>query len=209
MEPEAPGCQACLSPAPAPRPSNGSSNANPPGISFLQLLLEDYRTYDRRLLEPALWAVALHRFANWRMNIRSRVLRLPFTLTYRFCHRALVWFLGIDICLTTRLGRRVRIWHNGAIFLSCISIGDDVHIRHSTTFGVAAKEEPHRKAIIEDRVDVGVGVCVLGAVTVGHDSVIGANSVVVRDVPPHSTVFGVPARRINLRPLPSNPSSVP
>ena len=48
--------------------------------------------------------------------------------------------------------------------------------------------------MIEDRVDLGCGVCVLGDVVVGHDSVVGANSVVLRDVPPHSVAAGIPAR---------------
>ena len=53
--------------------------------------------------------------------------------------------------------------------------------------------------MVEDRVDIGVGVCVLGGITVGHDSIIGANTVVVRNVPPHSTIFGVPGRPVDLK----------
>ena len=56
--------------------------------------------------------------------------------------------------------------------------------------------------VIEDRADLGCGVCVLGAVTVGHDAVIGANSVVVKDVPPHAVAVGVPARVIKVRMAP-------
>ena len=55
-----------------------------------------------------------------------------------------------------------------------------------------------RKPVIEDRVDIGTGACILGDVTVGHDSIVGANSVVVCDVLPHTTVSGIPARRIDL-----------
>jgi serine O-acetyltransferase len=78
--------------------------------------------------------------------------------------------------------------------LSARAIGDDVHIRHNTTFGVARRDQSWKLPTIEDRVDVGVGACVLGDVTVGHDSVIGANAVVVRSCPPHSTVVGIPGR---------------
>ena len=49
---------------------------------------------------------------------------------------------------------------------------------------------------IEDRVDIGCGACILGNVTIGHDSLIGANAVVVTDIPPYSTAVGIPARVI-------------
>ena len=111
----------------------------------------------------------------------------------------MTWFFGIDLGYSVKLGRRVRIWHHGGIFLGAVSIGNDVTIRHNTTMGVAHQDEKWSKPIIEDRVDIGAGACILGAVTVGHDSVIGANSVVVRSFPPESTLFGVPARPVNMK----------
>jgi serine O-acetyltransferase len=64
--------------------------------------------------------------------------------------------------------------------------------------GLLNRDEKAAKPIIEDRVDIGSGACILGDVTVGHDSVVGANSVVVRSFPPHTTVFGVPARPVKV-----------
>jgi serine O-acetyltransferase len=74
------------------------------------------------------------------------------------------------------------------------SIGDDVHVRQNTTFGIARRDRLHELPTIEDRVDIGCGAVVLGNITVGHDSVIGANAVVLKDVPPHSVAAGVPAQ---------------
>ena len=85
------------------------------------------------------------------------------------------------------------------MFIGAISIGDDVTLRHNTTIGVLHQSEKWKKPVIEDRVDIGSGACILGDITIGHDSVIGANSVVVRSFPPHSTLFGVPARLVNLK----------
>jgi serine O-acetyltransferase len=186
--------------------NQGETNGNPADISAFALLREDFRTYDHDPLEPAFWAIAMHRFGNWRMSVRPKLLRLPFSLTYKFLSRVVELVAGIHLPYTVRVGRRVRIWHHGAIVLHARSIGDDVHIRQSTTFGLAHREQPRGIPIIEDRVDIGCGVCILGGVRVGHDSVIGANAVVVSDIPPYSTAVGVPARIIK-RSIPENPPS--
>jgi serine O-acetyltransferase len=177
---------------------SGSHNDNPHGISLVSLVLEDFRTHDSDVFEPGFWALAVHRFGNWRMDVAGPA-RAPLTLAYRAFHRAIVFGFGIDLGYTVKVGRRVRIWHHGGIVLGARSIGDDVHIRHNTTFGVASRHERDAKPIIGDRVDVGAGACVLGDVTVGHDAVIGANSVVVRDVAAGSVVLGVPARPVQLK----------
>jgi serine O-acetyltransferase len=171
----------------------GSRNLNPAGIGFLTLLREDLRTHGGNLFEQGFWAVAVHRFGNWRMD-RTKLLRAPLTLLYRFLVKWVEWTCGITLPYTVRLGRRVRIWHHGGMVLHAESIGDDVHVRQNTTFGIARKDALHQLPVIEDRVDIGCGVVVLGAVRVGHDSVIGANAVVVKDVPPHSLAVGVPAK---------------
>ncbi len=173
---------------------------NPGGIGLLALLAEDYRTHDRKLLEPGFIAVAVHRFGNARMSVRPRLLRAPLSMMYRLMYTAVAWVWGIDLSYTVRLGRRVRLWHHGGMVLGARAIGDDVHIRHNTTFGVLSRRQLEGKPIIGSRVDIGVGACVLGAVTVGDDAVIGPNSVVLRDVPPSAVFLGVPARPANLRP---------
>ena len=181
-------------------PSPGDRNQNPAGIGFIALVREDFRTYDKKLSEPGFWAILIHRFGNLRMDIRPRLLRMPFSLLYQILHACMSGFFGIDLEYSVKLGRRVRLWHHGGMFLGAVSIGDDVTIRHNTTMGVLHQAEKWKKPIIEDRVDIGTGACIFGDITVGHDSVIGANSVVVRSFPPYSTLFGVPARRVNVKP---------
>ena len=185
-----------VSPSPAAGATSagvGSRNMNPAGIGLLSLLKEDLRTHDGKLLEQGFWAVAVHRFGNWRMGL-PKVFRAPCTLLYRFAFRWVEWTCGITLPYTVRLGRRVRIWHHGGMILHAASIGDDVHIRQNTTFGIARKDSLHELPTIEDRVDIGCGVAILGNLTVGHDSVIGANAVVIKDVPPRSLAVGVPAK---------------
>jgi serine O-acetyltransferase len=176
---------------PLPR---GDKNLNPPGIGFLSLVREDLGTHDNNPFEPGFWAVALHRFGNWRMGIRPRVIRLPFSLTYKFLSWSAELVSGINLPYTVRLGRRVRIWHHGGIVVQARSIGNDVHLRHNTTIGLASRSRPLEIPTIEDAVDIGCGACLLGNINVGRNSVVGANAVVVKNVPPYATVVGNPAR---------------
>jgi serine O-acetyltransferase len=128
------------------------------------------------------------------MGVRTKLLRAPLTLLYRLLFKVVEWTCGITLPYTVKLGRRVRIWHHGGMILHAARIGDDVHIRQNTTFGVARRDRLHELPTVEDRVDIGCGAVLLGNITVGHDSVIGANAVVLKDVPPFSVAAGVPAR---------------
>lgn len=166
-------------------------------LSLREVLAEDFATYDRRLVEPGFWAVAVHRFGARLGQIGSPLLRRPAEATHKLMFTAVDWIWGINLPRTTRLGRRVRIWHNGSIFLNARSIGNDVQIRHDTTMGsVRIKEsaQSEQLPVIEDGADIGSGACVLGGITLGRGAMVGANSVVLQSVPPGATVFGVPAR---------------
>jgi serine O-acetyltransferase len=185
-----------------PPPNRGEHNLNPPGIGLLALLREDLRTHEGGLFEQGFWAIAVHRFGNWRMGVRPKLVRAPLTVLYRFLFKWVEWTCGITLPYTTTLGRRVRIWHHGGMILNARSIGDDVHIRQNTTFGLSARGEPDGAIpTIGNRVDIGCGACVAGYVTVGDDSRIGANTLVVADVPPGAIVAGVPARIIARAPV--------
>src|SRR4051812_14191309 len=182
-------------PAPAIAVNHGERNMNPAGMGLVALLREDLRTHDGKIFEQGFWAVGVHRFGNWRMGL-PKLLRIPMTLLYRVAFKWVEWTCGITLPYTVRLGRRLRIWHHGGMILHAASIGDDVHIRQNTTFGIARREGLHQLPTIEDRVDIGCGAVLLGAITIGHDSTIGANAVVLKDVPPNSVAVGIPAKVI-------------
>ncbi len=186
----------------------GDRNQNPSGLGLWALLAEDFRTHDKDCFAAGFWAIAMHRLANARMDIRFKPLRAPLSVIYWVVHPFLSWLLGIYIPYPTRLGRRVRIWHYGGIWLGARAIGDDVHIRHNTTMGILSRSELDAKPIIGNRVELGVGTCVMGAVTVGDDCVLGPNSVVIRDLPSGSVVMGVPARQAALwKEKPAHPAA--
>ena len=185
-------------PLPRSRPESdvnlGAEDRNPPGMSLWALWKEDLATHEGDLLAQGFWAVALHRFGNWRMG-RSKLGRLVYSPLYKTLYRVVEWTCGISLSYTVKLGRRVRIWHHGGMILGALSIGDDVHIRQNTTFGVARRGAPRwEKPTIGDRADIGTGAVIVGPVTVGHDAKVGANAVVNKDVPPGRIAVGVPMK---------------
>ena len=178
---------------PAVRPQSdidlGRFNRNPPGIGLWQLICEDYATHDRDFFSQGFWAIAVHRLGNWRMGIGNGLLRAPFTLLYRMLAKCVQWFGGIDLMYTVKVGRRVRIWHHGGMTLEALEIGDDVHIRQNTTFGLRQHGDPRwLKPIIAKGCQIGAGAVIVGPVIVGEGSTIGANVVLAQDVPPGSIV---------------------
>lgn len=173
----------------------GNRNENPSGIGFWALVREDFQTHESDLLSQGFWAIFAHRFGNWRMGIKPRAVRWPFSFCYRAMHQVVLWGCGISLDYTVVVGRRVRIWHHGGMVLGARSIGDDVHIRHNTTFGLAQRGAHWtQKPAIGDRVDIGTGAVIVGPISVGADAVIGANAVVLHDVPPNHRAVGIPAR---------------
>lgn len=185
-----------MSRPPSVRPPlpDGSRNANPQDIGFFALIIEDFGIHGHDLFSQGFWALFWHRFGNWRMGIRPKLLRAPMTALYRAMAKLSEVLGGVMLPYTVQVGRRLKIEHFGGIVISARRIGDDVILRQNTTFGIASVNDVTARPIIGDRVDIGVGVVIIGDVTVGDDSVIGANAVVTRDVPPGSVAVGVPAR---------------
>jgi len=105
------------------------------------------------------------------------------------------WLTGIEIHPGAIIGRRFFIDHGmGVVIGETAEIGDDVMLYHGVTLGGRQREGGKRHPTIGDGVAVGAGAKVLGPITIGAGSVIGANAVVTRDAPPDSILVGVPAK---------------
>jgi len=180
---------------PAPPVAIGDRNANPSDVSFLALLQEDFHVHDRDWASQGFITLAVHRFGNWRMG-RPKWMRLGLTPTYRFLQKACQICCGIQLSYNVPVGRRVKLEHFGGMILSARQIGSDVTIRQNTTFGIASKSDLNARPTIEDGVDIGCNAVIVGNITIGRGSVIGAGAVVIRDVPPYSVVAGVPGKII-------------
>jgi serine O-acetyltransferase len=155
---------------------------------------EDLAAHGRDWTSPGFRAVAAHRFAGWRNRFRLKLVRGPLSLIYRAMFRHCRNVYGIEIPETARLGRRVIFEHQGAVVVHpCAVIGDDCVIRHGVTLGVR-HDNVQEAPVLGRRVSVGAGAKILGPVFVGDDARIGANAVVLCDVPAGATAVGVPAR---------------
>ncbi len=137
---------------------------------------------------PGLHAMWGHRIAHW---LWVRGLKLPGRwISHLF--RALT---GIEIHPGATIGPRFFIDHGmGVVIGETAEIGADVTLYHGVTLGGTSLAKGKRHPTLADRVVVGAGAKILGAITIGADSRIGANAVVVKSVPPNSVVVGVPGQ---------------
>jgi serine O-acetyltransferase len=160
---------------------------------------EDWVTHGRSIWRQGIWVMAVYRFGRWRYRIKPRIIRAPFSLIYKILFMLVQILTGIEIPCEVIIGRRFRIDHFSGIIVSGDAVfGDDVTIRNGVTVGLR-HEGTRGSPVIGNRVDIGAGAKILGLIKVGDDSVIGANAVVLTDVPPGSTAVGIPARIIPRR----------
>src|SRR5262245_33272387 len=145
------------------------------------------------LLYPGLHAITLHRVAHslW-------VRQIPFVP--RLISQIGRFVTGIEIHPGAQIGRGLFIDHGmGVVVGETAIIGDWVTLYQGVTLGGTGKQRGKRHPTLEDHVVVGVSAVVLGAITIGEGAKIGGGAVVVKDVPPHSTAVGVPARIVVTR----------
>lgn len=144
-------------------------------------------------LEVLLTYAGLHAIIAYRIAHRLRAWQLPFLS--RWLSQVARFWTGIEIHPAARIGRRLFIDHGtGVVIGETAVIGDDVTIFQGVTLGGTGKEKGKRHPNIGHRVVLGAGAKILGNITIGDDVRVGANAVVVRDVPADSTVVGVPGR---------------
>lgn len=139
------------------------------------------------LLYPGLHAVWLHRLNHW-------LWRRGFRLLARYLSQVSRFWTGIEIHPGATIGHRLFIDHGmGVVIGETAIVGDDVTLYHGVTLGGTSLQKTKRHPTLGNGVVVGNTSSVLGDIVVGDNSRVGAGSVVLRDVPPNSTVVGVPA----------------
>lgn len=159
-------------------------------------LVQSYRKYDPAtqssleilLLYPGIKAQLLHACSH-------RLYRWGVPFLPRFLSELGRFLTGIEIHPGAKLGRRVIIDHGaGVVIGETAEVGNDVLIYQGVTLGGTSLERSKRHPTIEAHCVIGAGAQILGNIVVGEGSRVGSNSVVVKSVPPGSTVVGVPGR---------------
>lgn len=154
-------------------------NNDPAARSQLEVLLS----------YPGVHAVWAYRVAHAMWNKDER-LKLP----ARLLSQAVRGLTGVEIHPGAQLGRRLFIDHGmGVVIGETAEVGEDVVIFHGTTLGGTSMDPGKRHPTVGNRVTIGSGAKVLGPITIGDDVGIGANAVVVKDVPADNVAVGIPA----------------
>lgn len=171
--------------------------------NWFQIILEDIQAILRNdpaahnrlevMLYPGLQAITLHRLTH-----RLWAAGIPFVP--RLLSQVGRFITGIEIHPGAQIGRGFFVDHGmGVVIGETAIVGDHVTLYQGVTLGGTGKQIGKRHPTLGNDIVVGVGAKVLGAITIGDGARIGAGAVVVKDVPPHSTAIGIPARIVQTR----------
>src|SRR5688572_1443974 len=189
---------------------------------LINIIREDLETYKNDWLRPGFQALAFHRFGNWARVARPRLIRRPLVGLSKALFIFARNFYGIELPIQATIGRHVIIEHQGGIVVHGNAvIGNGCRLRQGVTLGIKSMDDLGVAPRLGFGVDVGAGAKILGYVVVGDYATIGANAVVLKDVPAGATAVGTPARvlppkndpyglfrrHVQLRPMPKDPIS--
>jgi serine O-acetyltransferase len=154
---------------------------------------QDFHAYEGRWGAQGFWAMLVYRFGRWRYGVRPALLRKLFSAVYWVLFKATQIVTGIELPCETELGRNFVIDHFGGVIISGYArFGDNCRIRDGVVVGLRRVEDKVAP-IIGSNVDIGTGAKLLGPIRIGNNVLIGANAVVLCDVPDNSIAVGVPA----------------
>jgi serine O-acetyltransferase len=153
----------------------------------------DLQAYGGNWGAQGFWALVVYRFGRWRYGVKPVLLRRTLSALYKLLFKLVQIVTGIELPCEVETGRNFVIDHSGGIVVSGYArFGDNCRIRSGVCVGLSQAGDPCAP-VIGHNVDIGAGAKLLGRITIGDNVLIGANAVVVRDVPSNSIAVGVPA----------------
>jgi len=155
-------------------------------------LRADLQAYNGNWGAQGFWVMVVYRYGRWRYRVRPAIVRKFFSLIYHVLFKFVQIITGIQLPCEVDVGRNFIIDHFGGILISGYAkFGDNCRVRHGVVIGILRVGEKSAP-IIGNNVDIGVGARLLGPIRIGDNVLIGANTVVVRDVPDNSVIMTVP-----------------
>jgi serine O-acetyltransferase len=156
-------------------------------------ICQDLRAHGGRWGAQGFWVMVVYRLGRWRYQVRPALLRKFFSLIYHLLFKFVQIVTGIELPCEAQVGRNFVIDHFGGIIVSGYAkFGDNCRIRNGVVVGLRRVDDK-RAPVIGDNVDIGSGAKLLGPIRIGNNVLIGANAVVMMDVPDNSIAVGVPA----------------
>lgn len=153
----------------------------------------DLQTYDGDWAAQGFWVLLIYRFGRWRYTIKPIILRKIFSIIYKIVYKFIQIITGIELPCEVEIGDDFIIDHFGGIVISGYAkFGHRCRIRNGVVVGLKDVNNPVAP-VIGDDVDIGAGAKVLGNIKIGNRVSIGANAVVLCDVPDDCIAVGVPA----------------
>jgi len=170
-------------------------------ISYIKTMNEDIETVLEKdpaakgRIEVMLCYPGVH--ALWTHRIAHKLYEWKIPVIPRLISNISRIFTNIEIHPGAKIGHKVFIDHTGLLVGETAEIGDGCELIENVVLGGVSKEKKKRHPTLEENVQVGCGARIIGNFTVGKNSKIGANSVVLKEVPPNSTMVGIPAKAVS------------
>lgn len=153
------------------------------------------------LTQQGLWALLEYRFSRWvRIHFHVPLLRQLLIILCFIWHKLIEITTGIDIPNQVEIGKGLYIGHFGGIFIFAdVKMGEYCNLSQGVTIGSGGRGENSGCPKLGDRVFIGPGAKIFGLITIGNDVAIGANAVVIKDLPDNAVAVGVPAKIISYK----------
>ena len=154
---------------------------------------QDLQNYQNDWGAQGFWVMVVYRFGQWRYTIKFSILRKIFSFLYKIAYKIIQIITGIELPCEAKIGNNFIIDHFGGIIISGYAqFGNNCRIRNGVVVGLKNINNPTAPVLGND-VDIGAGAKVLGPITIGDRVSIGANAVVLQNIPDDSIAVGIPA----------------